>query len=141
MKILLIEDDLDDIELLQEALQAHGVAHEMDIVNDGSAALLYIGSAVAYPDIIILDFNLPKVHGRQVLLGIKSADPFKDIPLVILTTSSAREDMDYAYRNGADKYLIKPTNAVQLKETVEVIVNLVSVEKNPQHGERMHDKP
>src|SRR5215203_978778 len=108
MKILLIEDDLDDIELLHEALSSRNIPYTMETINDGGKAILYIRNCQECPDIIILDFNLPKVHGRQIILEIKSVDSFKDIPLLVLTTSSAKEDIDYAYENGADKYLVKP---------------------------------
>jgi CheY-like chemotaxis protein len=124
MKMLLIEDDLDDIELLQDVLSAQGVVCEMEIANDGSAAVDYIKNCRDLPDIIILDFNLPKIHGKEVMLEIKSDPSFKNIPLVILTTSSAREDMDYSYKNGANKYLVKPNTLAGLHEIVKEIVHV-----------------
>lgn len=124
IKILLIEDDLDDVELLEEALQDNKVDYEAKIINDGSTAIDYIRNCTDCPDLIILDFNLPKVHGKQIILEIKSLASFKEIPLLILTTSSAKEDMDYAYQNGADKYIIKPTNLAQIKDMVAEIVRL-----------------
>ena len=124
MKILLIEDDLDDIELLQDALKSYQVSYEMDIVNDGRSAVDYVKKCIDCPDLIVLDFNLPKVHGREVILEIKSVAGFKSIPLLILTTSSAKEDIEYAYKNGADKYLIKPSTLESIKETVDTIVSL-----------------
>ena len=125
MKILLIEDDLDDIEFLEEAFKNQGIDAHMDIATDGSAAVNYIRSGHYYPDIIILDLNLPKIHGRDVIIEIKSSDAFRHIPLLILTTSSAREDMEYAYSHGADKYLIKPTTLGQIRQTVNTIVSLL----------------
>ena len=125
MKIFLIEDDLDDIEFLQEAFKNQGIDAHMDIANDGSAAVNYIRSGLHSPDIIILDLNLPKIHGRDVIIEIKSSDAFRHIPLLILTTSSAREDMEYAYSHGADKYLIKPTTLDQIRQTVTTIVSLL----------------
>ncbi|PQJ10080.1 response regulator [Flavipsychrobacter stenotrophus] len=124
IKILLIEDDLDDVELLEDTLQSNNVAYIVNVKNDGNAAIEYIKTCVDCPDIIILDFNLPKVHGREVIKEIKSLPSFRDIPLLILTTSSAKEDMDYAYKHGADKYLIKPTSLQQIKEMCGVIVDL-----------------
>lgn len=121
MKILLIEDDSDDIELLKDALDSHGLTYSIDIVTDGGKALDYIRNCKKCPDIIILDFNLPKVHGREIILEIKSVSSFKKIPLLILTTSSAREDIDFAYKNGADKYLTKPTDIKQINEMVKAV--------------------
>ncbi len=124
MKIFLIEDDLDDVELLEDALQTHNVDYELDIAKDGSAAITYIRNCEKVPDIIVLDFNLPKIHGKEVLIEIKSAASFKNIPLLILTTSSAKEDIEYSYKHGANKYLIKPTSIQQIRETIDVIVEL-----------------
>ena len=122
MQIFLIEDDLDDIELLQDALS--GISHDLHIANDGDAAIDLIKSGSIVPDIIILDLNLPKIHGREVLLEIKSFDAYRHIPLVVLTTSSANEDITYAYENGANKYLIKPHTGDELKEIVKAILQL-----------------
>src|SRR5690349_20095484 len=108
LKIFLIEDDLDDIELLQDALLKQGVSYIMEDVNDGSAALDYIRHNKGNPDIIILDMNLPKVHGRDILPVIRDSENFRHIPLLILTTSSSIDDIEYAYKNGASKYLKKP---------------------------------
>ena len=127
MKILLIEDDLDDIELLEEALKTHKVPYELDIIKEGDAAVNYIRTHEPCHDIIILDFNLPKIHGKEVLIEIKSVASYKNIPLLILTTSSAREDVEYSLKNGADKFLIKPTTMEQFKETVLTIVDLAGV--------------
>jgi CheY-like chemotaxis protein len=130
MKILLIEDDLDDIELFEDALRAHGAPFTMDTLNDGKAALDYIGNAAGHPDIIVLDFNLPKVHGREVLTTIKSS-PFSDLPLVVLTTSSAREDMNFAYSRGADKFFTKPTTLADLAKIIEAIATLAARDAPP----------
>ncbi|MDR3681498.1 MAG: response regulator [Flavipsychrobacter sp.] len=124
MKIFLIEDDTDDVELLEEALKANKIIYEIDVAKDGSAAVEYVKSGKVNPDVIVLDFNLPKIHGRDVLIEIKSVSAFKNIPLLILTTSSAKEDIEYSYKHGANKYLIKPTSIKQIKETVDVIVEL-----------------
>ena len=124
MRILLIEDDLDDIELLQEAFKSRGVQYEMEIITDGSEAVNYLRDNENGPDIIILDFNLPKVHGREVILEIKSVPAFRNIPLMILSTSSSKEDIEYALKNGADKYLVKPSNLNQVDLTVDAIIEL-----------------
>ena len=124
MRILLIEDDSDDIELLQEALKNHAIAFEMEVIKDGKVALDHIRVGNAAPEIVILDLNLPKVHGKELILEIKAQALFKNIPLLVLTTSSAKEDVDYAYKYGANKYLIKPTTMERIREMVETIVSL-----------------
>jgi DNA-binding response OmpR family regulator len=127
LSILLIEDDMDDIELLEDALRAKGVDYDMDTLNDGNAALDHVASGTTHPDIIILDFNLPKVHGREVVLGIKSSG-WANIPLVVLTTSSSREDMAFAYRQGVSKYFTKPTTQAEFGAIIEAIL---AIAKNP----------
>lgn len=129
IKILLVEDDLDDIELLQHALLSQRVNHTMKAIHDGAKAIEYIRTCGDCPDIIILDFNLPKVHGREIILEIKSLANFKAIPLLILTTSSAQSDKDYAYANGADKYLVKPTEIEQINDLVSTIVSLATTKQ------------
>jgi len=126
MKILLIEDDPDDVELLQDALARHGVLYQMEVIKDGNAAIKYFKTSEVYPEIIILDLNLPKVHGRDVIVEIKSGSLFQNIPLLILTTSSSKHDMEHSYKYGADKYLLKPVTLEQIKETVEAIVALAN---------------
>jgi CheY-like chemotaxis protein len=124
MKILLIEDDQDDIELFEEAMKANGTPYTMDTINDGLEALDYIAGRPGHPDIIILDFNLPKIHGRELVSAIKSSADLSTVPLVVLTTSSAREDIDFAYRRGVDKFFTKPTTLAVLGEIVEAIIAL-----------------
>ncbi len=131
MKILLIEDDADDIGLLEDALNSHGVSYTMETLNDGSSALDYIETAARLPDIIILDFNLPRVHGREVVLGLKSSPSFKAVPLVVLTTSSAREDIEFAYSKGVDKYLTKPNSLAEFAKIVETIIRLGVKKESP----------
>ena len=85
LKIFLIEDDIDDIELLQDALKRYNIPYDMHTLKDGGEALEYIRIGNQAPDIIILDMNLPKVHGRDIIPVIKSSDHFKNVPLLILT--------------------------------------------------------
>ena len=124
MKILLIEDDLDDIELLQDALTSRNVQYKIQTIKDGEDAIDHIRGSEDLPDIIILDFNLPKVHGREVILEVKADHSFRAVPLLILTTSSAKEDIAYAYAHGADQYIVKPTSVEKMNEMVDCIVEL-----------------
>ena len=122
--ILLIEDDNDDVELLQEAFENNNLEVEMQVIPNGSLAVEFIQTCSSCPDIIIMDYNLPKVHGREVLLELKKATALKNVPVVILTTSSVKEDMEYAYENGADKFLVKPVTLQEMKDTVSIIADL-----------------
>lgn len=115
---------MDDVELLQHALQSGAVDFTMHTIYDGGKAVDYIRTGADSHDIVILDFNLPKVHGKDIMLELKATDRFRHVPLLILTTSSAQNDKDFAYANGADKYLVKPTEIEKIKELVAAIVSL-----------------
>lgn len=126
IRIVLIEDDADDVELLQDALDAHKIQYELTLIKDGSAAAQYCEKAVTLPDIIVMDFNLPKLHGREVVQLIRSRKKFSNVPILILSTSSSQEDIKYAYRAGADRYLIKPSTIEAIRETIQTIAELAN---------------
>lgn len=121
LNILLIEDDNDDIELLQDALRDNHVGFRMQVIKDGGEVAAYLEKKEDIPGIIVMDLNLPKVHGRDILKSIRAADGFGRIPIIILTTSSSQSDMDYTYKEGASRYLIKPTTAQGFKDVVQTI--------------------
>src|SRR4051812_4953875 len=127
MKILLIEDDEDDVELLQQALNTNSVPFEMRVIKDGSEAIEFVRTCEVCPDVIVMDFNLPKVHGKVILKEIKAAEILKEIPVIVLTTSSSKEDEKYAYEMGAYKFLIKPVTLEQMKLTASVIVEAAAL--------------
>ncbi len=124
IRILLIEDDQDDVDLLKEALDDNSLRCTLEVIKDGGLVADYLNACDTYPDIIVLDFNLPRVHGRDLLRRFKITPFFKDVPLIILTTSSAREDMEFALREGADRFLIKPSTVQGLNFVVSVIREL-----------------
>ncbi len=124
LHILLIEDDNDDIELIQDALNENEVSYQLKVIKDGGEVAGYLETGNDIPDIIVMDFNLPKVHGREILKNIKRTDNFKTIPLLILTTSSSQDDIDYSYKEGANRYLIKPTTTSGIRNVVDVIKEL-----------------
>jgi CheY-like chemotaxis protein len=124
LRILLIEDDNDDIELIQDALNDNQVHNSMHVIKDGGNVSGYLQNAQDVPDIIVMDFNLPKVHGRDILKNIRRTELFKNIPIVILTTSSSQTDIDYSYKEGASKYLIKPNTTEGFRAVVKTIQEL-----------------
>jgi len=126
LRIVLIEDDTDDVELLQDALDIRNIAYEMLLLKDGSAAASYCENTVSLPDIIIMDFNLPRVHGREVVNFIRCRKKFSNVPILILSTSSSKEDIAFAYKAGADKYLIKPSTIEAIQQTIDTILDLAA---------------
>ena len=125
--ILLIEDDADDIELLEDALKSNNVLYSLNAIKEGDRVSPYLATLKNLPDIIILDFNLPKLHGKEVLLDIKALDKFKDLPLIVLTTSALQEDILFAKNKGADHFITKPTSVADFNKAIATIVDTAAI--------------
>lgn len=126
IEILLVEDNPGDVRLTQEALRGAKVRNNMFIVGDGIKALSYLRQEGQYadatrPDLILLDLNLPRMNGFEVLEAIKSDDSLKLIPVVILTTSQAEQDIVKGYNLHANAYVTKP---VDLDQFIHVIKSI-----------------
>ena len=104
----MVEDDPDDVNLLESALRDNQVTFQNTVIPQGDKVLPWLHMCKNLPNAIILDLNLPKMHGKEVLAQIKKSELFKQVPIVILTTSSAKNDKDFCLKEGADKYLSKP---------------------------------
>ena len=124
IQIFLIEDDVDDIELLEVSLKDNKVDYSMDVVMEGDKVQCYLRNCKKLPNIIVMDFNLSRVHGREIIKQIKSNAEFRNIPLLVLTTSTAKEDIEYSYKMGADSFITKPTTIQGFNATVGTIVQL-----------------
>ncbi len=124
LEILLVEDNLLDVEFTRETLNTYKIDHKLHVVYNGEDAMNFLYKLGKYktvpsPDFIILDLNLPKKDGREVLIEIKHHDDFKSIPVVILTSSNDANDIKMVYDNYANCYLTKPINFIQFKKTIE----------------------
>jgi CheY-like chemotaxis protein len=125
IRMLLVEDDSDDVQLLQEAMKENNIECEMDVIMEGDKVIPFLNSTNSLPDIIVMDFNLPKIHGKEVLVSIRSAVAFSSIPLVVLTTSASPHDIQFAQQNGADKFITKPSTIHGFNTAVQDIVSMV----------------
>ncbi len=140
VQILLIEDNDGDILLISEALEEAKIINQMNSVKDGHRAIQYLCNEGAYtnavrPDLILLDINLPKKNGLEVLNFIKTSDHLRQIPVVMLTTSSSPGDIDAAYRNYANCYITKPVGADDFLKVISEIENFwFSIVKLPNEG-------
>lgn len=118
LTILLVEDNLPHAELVKRGLGAHEIANKIYHVSDGEAALAYLLRQGVYadpatsprPHVVLLDLHLPKVSGLDVLREIKTNNDLRTIPVVILTTSTAEQDVVSAYAQHANSYLVKPVD-------------------------------
>jgi len=113
IRVLLVEDNPGDADLTRETLEAGRLHLEIDVVVDGEQALAYLRREPPFaqapsPDLIMLDLNLPRIGGREVLAAIKSDEALRVIPIVILTSSDAEHDIVKSYQLGANCYVTKP---------------------------------
>jgi CheY-like chemotaxis protein len=116
--ILLVEDSAEDVILTQEAFKAQAFDATLHVVGDGEKALRFLRAARAKPDLVLLDLNLPRMDGREVLREIKTDAELSDIPVVVLTTSSAQEDVRVAYASHVNSYVRKPVTFEKFVEAV-----------------------
>ena len=125
LNILLIEDNQNDILLIRIALEKSGIKANLNTVTNGEDAVNYlneiIGKKETLPDLILLDINLPKITGLEVLKKIKVNKSTRSIPVVIFTSSDSSSDMNYCYQNGAGFYIKKPNNINSFKEVMKYI--------------------
>ena len=126
IEILLVEDNPGDADLAREALEGSKFHNILNVVDDGEKAMAYLRrdglyTEVSRPDLILLDLNIPKKDGRQVLAEIKEDDNLKRIPVVILTTSRAEEDVIKSYNLHANCFIIKPIDLHQFLNVVKAI--------------------
>jgi CheY-like chemotaxis protein len=126
-EILLVEDNPGDVRLTEETLGESRVAHSLSVVRDGADAIAFLRCEDSYanaprPHLILLDLNLPKKDGREVLAEIKSDEHLRLIPVVVLTTSEAEQDVRKAYELHANCYVTKP---VELDEYIGAVKSVV----------------
>jgi CheY-like chemotaxis protein len=137
--VLLVEDDPGDVLMTREAFADHKVRNTLHVVNNGVDALSFLRREGEYadaprPDLVLLDLNLPRMDGREVLAEVKSDPELRSIPVVVLTTSEADEDVSRSYTLHANAYVTKPVDFDRFIAVVRQIDEFfVSVVKLPRH--------
>lgn len=140
IQILLVEDHPADVRLAEEVLKAGKVANELHVAGDGEQAMEFLRRVGVFaeaprPDLVILDLNLPKMDGREVLAAIKSDPDLLQIPVLMLTTSAAERDILDAYEQHVNAYITKP---IDLDEFVRVVRSIeqfwLSIVRLPEHA-------
>jgi CheY-like chemotaxis protein len=126
VSVLLVEDDPGDVMLVREAFSEHKVGNVLSVVSDGVEAIKFVRGEGKYatlerPDLILLDLNLPRKSGTEVLAEIKSDPKLSTIPVVVLTTSQAEEDVLRSYEMHANAYVTKPVDFERFGEIVRQI--------------------
>ena len=131
LTVLLVEDNPRDVRLTQRAFEQAHIPHDLRVVCDGDEALQYLHREGAHavpdssprPDMILLDLNLPRMGGHELIQHVKQDLRFRQVPIIVLTTSGRADDVRQAYENGANAYLLKP---VEFSRFTEVIGHLAS---------------
>jgi CheY-like chemotaxis protein len=126
LKILLVEDNPDDVKITQRTLKKGNLKDELFVVRDGEEALDFLNQRAAHseapkPDLIFLDLNLPKVNGLDVLAQIKQSDQLRRIPVIVLTVSKREEDRIRAYDSGASSYIQKPASSSEFIRAINTV--------------------
>lgn len=138
IRILLVEDNEGDILLTLEALKQARISNKVEVIKDGEKALLYLRKEEEFkdaetPGLILLDINLPKVDGKEVLSAIKNDEHLKVIPVVMLTTSDSEKDIFESYNSHANCYITKPVDFKNFIEVIQTIkdfwINIVQLPK------------
>ena len=139
IEVLLVEDDPGDVLMTREAFEDNKIGNTLHVVRDGEEALDFLYQRGVYaeaprPDLILLDLNIPKYDGREVLQMIKSDPELSLIPVVVLTTSSAEEDILRSYKLHANAYVTKPVDFEDFARVVQAVDTFFTdVAKRPSH--------
>lgn len=128
VNILLVEDNEGDVLLTRVALEEAKIVFNMSVVRDGKEAINFLNkegrySNVVMPQLVLMDINLPKKNGHEVLRYIKANENVQHIPVIMLTTSSSQKDIDMAYDNGASGFITKPSDVNEFLTSVTAVIN------------------
>jgi len=131
LRILLVEDNPADVRMTREALQAAGMRHDLHVVEDGLDAIAFLYREGKYreapePNLVLLDLNVPRVNGHEVLLEIKTNERLKHIPVVVLTSSRAERDVRASYERNADYFVTKPAGFDAFVREIRLIESLAA---------------
>lgn len=135
--ILLVEDNEGDIILARKALQKARIINRVTVISDGEEAVRFLFRQPPYeneqvPDLVLLDINIPKINGKEVLALVKNDEGLRTIPIVMLTTSDSEMDVLESYRHHANCYIVKPVDFTKFMEVIRAIENFwISIVRLP----------
>ena len=121
IRLLLVEDNDADVVLMQEALREARLRHHLTVAGDGEVAMTTLRDGETLPDLVLLDLNMPRKDGREVLAEAKADPELLDVPIIVLTTSVSPSDVTFAYGNHANAYIRKPNGLAELIDVADAI--------------------
>jgi DNA-binding response OmpR family regulator len=121
LDILLVEDDGDDIELFENALRDNLAEYKLSTLMQGDKVIPWLKTRESLPHVIVLDLNIPKIHGKDLLGKIRENARYSAIPIVVLSTSSSQKEKEFCLENGANAFVTKPTTLLGFNETIRLI--------------------
>jgi len=134
LNILLVEDNEGDILLTMEAFEESKIVNKINVTRNGEEAISFfedLGIKEQHPDLVLLDINLPKISGHEVLMYLKRNEKFKSIPVIMLTTSSSEKDIVLSYKNYVNCYITKPIDVSDFMKAIAKIedfwINIVTI--------------
>ena len=137
ISILVADDDLEDRQLIKEALVESRLLNQVTFVNDGEELMTALKESQTLPGLILLDLNMPKKDGREALREIKSDPRLRPIPVIVLTTSKAEEDIYKTYNLGVNSFITKPVSFSALVNVLQDIAHYwFEIVELPPHGQK-----
>ena len=131
IRILLVEDDDDDVEMVRYALNDYKVTHELQVIANGGTAATLFADCTVTPDIIVLDINLPQRTGTELIKVIRNNPHLAATPIVMYSTANDKAIIDTCLRLGANRFIVKPTNFKDVHGVVNVIIELTGYYRKP----------
>ena len=127
LDVLLIEDNLIEVMKMERAISSLGLNHIINVANNGEEALEILEDNQQWPDLILLDLNMPRISGIEFLMILKNNDDLKHIPTVILTTSDNQKDIEECYRIGVSGYIVKPLKYYDYVDKIQNVLSYWSI--------------
>jgi CheY-like chemotaxis protein len=130
VEVLLVEDNPADVRIIREALTISRIPHRLHVVEDGEQALDFVRGRGAYagsprPDVMLIDLNIPKIHGHEVIEQLRADIPARRFPIVVLTGSKLEKDMERTFALHADEHIVKPTRLFEYVGELAFALGLV----------------
>jgi CheY-like chemotaxis protein len=140
LKILLIEDNEAEVVQVRESIHNHNPDHIVNVLNDGVGVIQFLeensrSAKNFFPNLIMLDLNLPKLNGRELISELKNHPDLKTVPVIVLTSSDLKEDIRNSYRHKISSYIVKPAGNEELERAIHTALDFYSITQMPTNNQ------